>query len=71
LELQRGRAGNWGAAERVGTIGHLTSAPFAATGASSAPLELFWTGAAARLWSATLTAPGGWRRPVDLGGVVQ
>jgi len=71
FELQRGRAGNWGAAERVGTIGHLTSAPFAATGASNAPLELFWTGAAARLWSATLTAPGGWRRPVDLGGVVQ
>jgi Domain of unknown function (DUF1906) len=71
LELSRGRGGRWSRASSVAKIGHLTSAPFAATGGAGDPVELFWTGAPAQLWSASFTQAGGWRGPVDLGGRVQ
>jgi hypothetical protein len=61
----------WGHGVRAARIGHLTSGPFAASGGSNAPLELFWRGAGDRLWSARYAGPGGWQRLIDLGGKVR
>jgi hypothetical protein len=61
----------WGHPVRVGRVGHLTSAPFAAAGRAGAPLELFWRGPADRLWVMRFAVPRGWQPPQDLGGRVQ
>jgi hypothetical protein len=63
--------GTWDAPSRVTAVGGLTSAPVAASGGASEPLQLFWTGSRSRLWSARFTAGDGWSQPVDLGSPVQ
>ena len=69
-QVPRTRHG-WGTPARIPSVAGLTSAPFAASGGTSAPLQLFWTGSHARLWSARFTAGTGWEPPVDLGALVQ
>jgi Domain of unknown function (DUF1906) len=63
--------GRWRQARPVGVAAGLSSAPFAASGGSSDPLELFWVGSRATLWSARFTTATGWQQPVDLGGLVR
>jgi hypothetical protein len=69
-ELPRGRNGRWGNAVRLGTIGHLSSAPFAAAGGAGAPLTIFWRDNRLRLWAASL-ARHARVQSRDLGGRVQ
>jgi len=57
----------WTASVWVRGVAGLHSAPFAAAGPASAPLEIFWTGTDGHLWAEQLTQPGGWGRPVQLG----
>ena len=63
--------GKWGPARRVQVAAGLSSAPFAASGGTGTPLQLFWTGSNASLWSARFTPSTGWQQPVDLGGSVR
>jgi Rv2525c-like, glycoside hydrolase-like domain len=59
--------GGWTASAWVRGVAGLLSAPFAAAGPASAPLEIFWTGTDGHLWAEQLTRSGGWGRPVQLG----
>jgi hypothetical protein len=59
--------GGWTASVWVRGVAGLLSAPFAAAGPASAPLEVFWTGTDGHLWVEQFTQPGGWGRPVQLG----
>jgi Domain of unknown function (DUF1906) len=68
--LLRAADGHWEGPVKLGQLGGLASAPFAAAGPSNAPLVAFWTDRKRRLWTASLTRPGGWNQPVDLGGRV-
>jgi hypothetical protein len=63
--------GKWGQARPVQLAAGLSSAPFAASGGTGDPLQLFWVGSKATLWSARFTASTGWQQPVDLGALVQ
>jgi hypothetical protein len=63
--------GKWRPARSVGVAAGLSSAPFAASGGTTGPLELFWVGPKATLWSARFTTSTGWQQPVDLGVLVQ
>jgi len=62
--------GTFGQARRVQVVAGLSSAPFAASGGSGGPLQLFWIGSGATLWSARFTTSTGWQQPVDLGARV-
>ncbi len=62
----RAADGQWPGGRWSG-IGGVASAPFAATGSESGPLEVFWLNPAGQLWTAGFTAARGWSRPVDLG----
>jgi hypothetical protein len=61
----------WAPARRVQVAPGLSSALFAASGGTGTPLQLFWIGSRATVWSARFTASTGWQQPVDLGGPVQ
>lgn len=62
--------GTFGPARRVPVVAGLSSAPFAASGGTGEPLQLFWIGSSATLWSARFTTSTGWQQPVDLGARV-
>ncbi|HEY7323501.1 MAG TPA: hypothetical protein VH520_01645, partial [Streptosporangiaceae bacterium] len=59
--------GSWTATAWVTGVAGLSSAPFAAAGPASAPLEVFWTGTDGYLWTEQFTQAAGWGRPVRLG----
>lgn len=59
--------GGWSASVWVRGVAGLLSAPFAAAGPASAPLEVFWTGTDGHLWAEQFTPAGNWSRPVQLG----
>ena len=59
--------GGWSVSVWVRGVAGLLSAPFAAAGPASAPLEVFWTGTDGHLWVEQFTPSGGWGRPVQLG----
>jgi hypothetical protein len=62
-----GTSGTWTASVWVRGVAGLASAPFAAAGPASAPLEVFWTGTDGYLWVEQFTQAGGWSRPARLG----
>jgi hypothetical protein len=65
------RGGRWSGAVRIGGVHGLGSEPYAASGGTGSPLQLFWTGSNGFLWSERYTPQAGWGQPVDLGGQVQ
>ena len=67
--ISRSASGRWGAAAVVPGAAGVTSAPFA-TASSGSAVEVFWIGRHHRLWTARYSQPGGWHRPVSLGGGV-
>ncbi len=69
-DLSRTARGRWAQPGVASPAGSLRSQPFAAVGASAAPLEVFWIGADGHLLTAGLTRSGRWERPIDLGGRV-
>jgi len=66
-QVQAAADGGWSASVWVRGVAGLLSAPFAAAGPASAPLEVFWTGTDGHLWTEQFTNSGGWARPVQLG----
>ena len=59
--------GTWTATAWVTGVAGLLSAPFAAAGPASAPLEIFWTGTDGHIWAEQFTQAHGWGRPTRLG----
>jgi hypothetical protein len=59
--------GGWTVTAWVTGVAGLLSAPFAAAGPASAPLEVFWTGTDGYLWAEQFTQASGWSRPTRLG----
>jgi len=59
--------GTWTGTAWVTGVAGLLSAPFAAAGPASAPLEVFWTGTDGYLWTEHFTQAAGWSRPTQLG----
>jgi hypothetical protein len=61
-------AGNGSWTASVWVRGHeLASAPFAAVGPASAPLEVFWTGTDGCMWVEQFTQAGGWGKQARIG----
>jgi hypothetical protein len=61
--------GGWTATAWVTRVAGLLSAPFAAAGPASAPLQVFWAGTDGNLWTEQFTEAAGWSRPVQLGAL--
>ena len=66
-QVHLGADGTWTASVWVRGVAGLASAPFAAAGPASAPLEVFWTGTDGYLWVEQFTQAAGWSRPARLG----
>jgi len=66
-QVRLGADGTWTASAWVQGVAGLLSAPFAATGPASAPLEVFWTGTDGHLWVEQFTQAGGFSEPAQLG----
>jgi hypothetical protein len=67
--LPRRANGQWAGPLKVSKLRMLQSPPFAATGSSGAPLDVFWIGEGGMLWTGGKTSRyGEWLGPVDLGG---
>jgi hypothetical protein len=61
-------SGGWATPAAVPAATGLRTAPYAAASSGTSALQVFWTSARGRLWTVRLTQPGGWHKPVDLGG---
>jgi hypothetical protein len=68
--VQRAGGGRWGTPVKVSRLGAMQTAPVAAAGPRSAPLEVFWTNSGRHLVTAPLTVRGSWGKAANLGGSV-
>ncbi len=68
-ELFRLADGRWAAPTRIGNLGVLQSAPFAATGDTRDQLIAFWLGSGGSLWTSAKSGRNtNWQQPKKLGG---
>jgi hypothetical protein len=68
-QISRLADGSWAAPVRIGAVGVLQSAPFAATGDTSDQLVAFWLGSGGTLWTSAKSGRNtNWQGPKKLGG---
>lgn len=63
--MTRAANGQWPGSLWAGISG-LASAPFAATGLATGPIEVFWLSSTGELWTASFTQATGWSKAVEL-----